>query len=260
MNVEIDQIEELKRVNDILQQQLEQSQKLAVLGELTSTTTHEFNNILTTIINYARLGQRHKDDATREKAFDKILIAANRAAKITKTILGTAKNRKNTLEPTDLHELLDDTLVLLEREMNKYRIMVEKEYLVVPKIIADGNQVQQVLINLLVNARQAMPDGGRILLKTSFDQEKNVVDLLIRDYGCGIPKEKLIHIFDPFFTTKKGPDSSGKGGTGLGLATCKRIMESHKGKIRVESSVGKGTAFTLRFPAAEQTDNLEKSE
>jgi signal transduction histidine kinase len=94
-----------------------------------------------------------------------------------------------------------------------------------------------------------MPNGGRLLIRLSHDAENGMIDLLIRDYGCGIPADKLPHIFDPFFTTKSGPDASGKGGTGLGLSMCRDIMEAHHGRIRVETALGKGTAFTLKLPA-----------
>lgn len=232
----------------MLKEQLHQAQKLTALGELVSTTTHEFNNVLMTIINYAKLGLRHKDNETREKAFDKILAAGNRAAKITNGVLGIARNRNTGLEATDLVRLLEDTLILLEREMNKYRITVDKHFQPVPEAYVNGNQIQQVLLNLLINARQAMPGGGRLLIKLAHDAEGDFVDLIVRDYGCGIPPEKLPHIFEPFFTTKQGPDASGKGGTGLGLSLCKDIIEAHHGRIRVDSSVGKGTCFTLKLP------------
>ncbi len=234
----------------MLKQQLAQAQKLTALGELVGTTTHEFNNVLMTILNYAKIGMRHKDDANRDKCFDKILIAANRAAKITNSILGLARNRSGGQEPTDLAQLLEDTLVLLERELNKYRIAVDKRLQPVPPAMVNGNQIQQVLLNLLINARQAMPNGGRVVIKLLHEPESDMIDLVVRDYGSGIPAEALPHIFDPFFTTKKGPDASGKGGTGLGLATCKDIIEAHRGRIRVESTVGKGTAFTLKLPIA----------
>ncbi|MDO5554134.1 MAG: ATP-binding protein [Planctomycetia bacterium] len=232
-----------------LEEQLTKVGQLTAVGELASTTTHEFNNILMTIINYAKLAMRHTDDATRTKSLDKILGAANRAAKITSTVLGMARNRKPGLEPTNLTTLVEDVLLLLEREMNKYRIAVEKNFAPIPEIMANGNQVQQVLVNLLINARQAMTTGGRLVLRLSYDDAAGMVDLVVRDYGCGIEPEKLRHIFDSFYTTKSGPDESGKGGTGLGLSLCRNIMEVHHGKIRVESTVGKGTAFTLRFPA-----------
>jgi len=238
----------LEQQNQMLMQQLMQAQKLTALGELVSTTTHEFNNVLMTILNYAKLGLRHKDGPTREKAFEKILAAANRATKITNGVLGIARNRSAGQEATDLTALVDDTLVLLEREMNKYRVRVERQFQPIPEAYVNGNQIQQVLLNLLINARQAMPHGGRLIVKLVHDAEHDMIDLVVRDFGSGIPQEKLPHIFDSFYTTKTGPDASGKGGTGLGLSMCKEIIEAHHGRIRVDSTVGKGTAFTLKLP------------
>lgn len=247
-NWEVQRNELLEKIK-ILEERLEQAAQLTAVGELASTTTHEFNNILTTVLNYAKMGIRHQDKETRDKAFNKILDASNRAAKITATVLGLARNRKPGFEPTDLVSITEDVLLLLDREMNKYRISVERNFTPVPEIMANANQIEQVLVNLLVNARQAMPDGGRLILKIGPEPTGKGVEVMIRDYGIGIPADKLPKIFDSFFTTKTGPDESGKGGTGLGLSLCKKIIERHHGKIRVESSVGKGTAFTLKFPA-----------
>ncbi len=232
----------------ILQQQLAQAQKLTAIGELASTVTHEFNNVLMTIINYAKMGLRHKDEATRDKAFEKILAAGERAATITNSVLGMARNRSESFEPTDLAAIIKETLILVEREMRKYRISVETQIQQVPPANAIGNQIQQVLLNLLINARQATSEGGRVLIGLSHDPKNETVDLTVRDSGSGIPADKLPRIFDPFFTTKSGPDDSGKGGTGLGLSTCRNIIEHHRGRVRVESSVGVGTCFTIKLP------------
>lgn len=234
-----------------LEEQLRQAQKLTALGDLVSTTTHEFNNVLMTILNYAKMGIRHRDDATRDKAFEKILNAGQRAAKITNSILGFARNRSNTFEPTDLAKIVDDTMTLLERDLQKYRVCVELNVQPTPPVMAQGNQIQQVLMNLLINARQAMPGGGRIILKLSHDPANQIVELMVRDTGSGIPPEKLPRIFDRYFSTKKGPDESGAGGTGLGLSFCHDVIESHQGRIRVESTVGRGTAFTLKLPVVQ---------
>ncbi len=234
----------------ILKEQLAHAQRLTALGELASTTTHEFNNVLMTIINYAKMGIRHKDPETRQKAFEKILAAGNRAAKITNSVLGFARNRSGSFEPTDMVKLIDDSLLLLEREMNKYRISVERQIEAVPLALANPNQIQQVLLNLLINARQAMPQGGRVIVRLSHDAASGMIEMMVRDNGCGIAPESLRRIFDPFFTTKKGPDASGKGGTGLGLSACRDIIEAHHGRIRVDSTVGKGTAFTIKLPLA----------
>ncbi|MEE2935035.1 MAG: ATP-binding protein [Planctomycetota bacterium] len=234
-----------------LKSELRKTQSLAALGELTGTATHEFNNVLMTIINYAKLGLRNRDDASRDKALNKILDASQRASKITGTILAQARNRSDSMEPTDLVEIVKDSLVLLEREMRQYKVSIETELdPETPKVLASGNQIQRVLLNLLINARQSMPEGGDILIRVNSGSDASLIDLTVRDNGSGIPQETLPHIFDAFYSTKDGPDKSGKGGTGLGLAACKEIVDSHRGRIRVESTVGVGTAFIIRLPIA----------
>lgn len=240
----------LERKLELLEEELRRAQRFAALGELASTTTHEFNNVLTTILNYAKLGLRHKDEATRDKAFTKILEASQRAEKIANGVLGMARNRGVERTATDLAKLVEESLVLLEREMRKYRVQVELEIEPAPLALACGNQIQQVLLNLLTNARQAMPNGGRVVIRVAPDAAAGTVDLSIRDTGAGIPAEQLPHIFDRYYTTKRGPDESGKGGTGVGLSMCREIIEQHQGRIRVESTVGVGTAFTLKLPIA----------
>ncbi len=242
-------VHELQQQLATLQERLMQAERLTAVGELASTTTHEFNNILMTIMNYAKMGLRHRDEATRTKALTRILEASERAAKITQTILGAVRNRSADREPTDLGQLVRDTLVLLERELSKYRIAVELQLQPSPHALANANQIQQVLLNLLINARQAMPHGGALCV-TVRPSDDGMVELIVRDSGCGIPPDVLPRIFDPFFSTKSGPDGSGRGGTGLGLSACRHIIEGHRGRIRVESTVGKGTAFCIRLPAA----------
>jgi signal transduction histidine kinase len=231
-----------------LRDELRHAQKMTALGELVSTTTHEFNNVLTTILNYAKLGLRHTDQATRTKSLEKILAAAQRAEKITNSVLGLARNRGNDPIPTDLVAIVEETLVLLERELTKYRVQLQLQLEPSPKVLVVGNQIQQVLLNLVTNARQAMPNGGQILIRVAEDIQAGTVDLVVRDTGVGIPAEQLPRIFGRFFTTKNGPDASGKGGTGVGLSMCRDIVETHGGRIRVESTVGKGTAFTIKLP------------
>lgn len=242
------QFKKLQQEHKELLHRVDQMQRSTALGELVGTTTHEFNNILMTIINYAKMGMRHRDDATRDKALDKILNASQRAAKITNSVLAMARNRSTGFEPIDLRALIDETMILLEREMNKYRISVEMNLEEVPAIPVIGNQLQQVLLNLMINARQAMSEGGRLLVGLTDKVEQGYVALSIRDYGTGMSQEHLRRIFEPYYSTKNGPDESGKGGTGLGLSACKNIIETHGGKIRVESTVGAGTCFTILLP------------
>ena len=233
-----------------LEERLIDSERLACVGELTSTMTHEFNNLLMTILNYAKLGMRHKDEATREKALSRILDAANRGAKITSLVLGLARPGTGNLDPIDLVATVNDALVLLEKELQKYRIDVQKELSSVPVILGSASQLQRLLLNLITNARQAIKENGTIRIIVKHEPKTDSVVLTVRDNGAGIPKEVLPKIFDRFFTTKSGPDASGKGGTGLGLTACKQIIDEHRGRIRVESTVGKGTAFSIRFPVA----------
>jgi signal transduction histidine kinase len=231
-----------------LRRQVLEARKLAGLGELLGTTTHEFNNALTTILNYAKLGLRHRDQPTRDKALERILSAGTRAAKITASVLGMSRSGSTRFEPVNLHLLIEDVLVLLERELMKYRVQVEREFAPVPKVSANPGQLQQVLLNLLVNARQAMAGGGRLILRLSHDESSGLVDLMVRDTGCGMTPDIMRRIFEPRFSTKSGPDETGKGGTGLGLSACKEIVDAHRGRIRVESAPGKGTAITIRLP------------
>jgi signal transduction histidine kinase len=231
-----------------LRRQVLEARKLAGLGELLGTTTHEFNNALTTILNYAKLGLRHRDQPTRDKALERILSAGTRAAKITASVLGMSRSGSTRFEPVNLHLLIEDVLVLLERELMKYRVQVEREFAPVPKVSGNPGQLQQVLLNLLVNARQAMAGGGRLILRLAHDEPSGLVDLMVRDTGCGMTPDVMRRIFEPRFSTKSGPDETGKGGTGLGLSACKEIVDAHRGRIRVESAPGKGTAITIRLP------------
>lgn len=243
-------VESLRLQVEALRQQLLQAQRMAMLGELLGTTTHEFNNALTTILNYAKLGLRHKDAPTRDKALEKILSAGQRAEKIANSVLGMARHRSHDPAPTDLAALADETLVVLERELCKHRVAVETRYETSRRALVVGSQVQQVLVNLLVNARQAMPTGGRVLVRISEDPQTETIDLTVRDTGAGIPAEVLPRIFEPHFSTKVGPDATGKGGSGIGLSACREIVEAHGGKIRVESAPGRGAAFIVKLPMA----------
>lgn len=244
------EVDQLRHEVEELKQQLERSQRLATLGELTSTATHEFNNLLMTILNYSKLGLRNTDQPSRDKAFDRIYAAANKASKLTGSILALARNRSGEMEKTNLKQVIEDTFLLLEREFRKYRVELELQLDDVSDVLGQGNELQRVLINMLVNARQATGEGGYVKVSLRDCPDTNEVAIVIRDSGSGIAPYVLPKIFEPYFTTKSGPDASGKGGTGVGLASCKQIIDAHRGRIRVESSVGKGTAFTIRLPKA----------
>lgn len=241
------QLAELKLQVQSLQQQLSQAQKMSTVGALASSITHEFNNILTTVINYAKMGVRHKDVATRDKAFEKILAAGHRASKITTGMLSYARQQSDRREPMDLTVLVDDLLVLVEKDLQRHRVKLEINTQGQPWAAVNSGQVQQVLLNLIVNARQAMPSGGVLTIAVRENRDAEQAEISVADTGCGIPAEKLRKIFEPYFTTK-APDEQGQGGTGLGLSLAKDVMEAHGGRIRVESAPGVGTTFTLKFP------------
>ncbi|MCC6510256.1 MAG: hypothetical protein IT423_14220, partial [Pirellulaceae bacterium] len=231
---EHESLAELHRQISVLRAQLEQSQRMATIGELASTTTHEFNNLLTTIINYAKLGLRHKDEPTRDKALQKINDAATRATKVASSVLAMARNRTGDFEPVSLGTVLEDTLHLIGREFQKHRIALETEVAPeLPAVMGSSTQLQRVLVNLLVNARQATRAGGTVRVRLEHDESAGEVVLQVRDSGSGIAPELLPKIFDPYFTTKDGPDASGQGGTGIGLSSCKQIIDAHSGRIRV---------------------------
>jgi len=231
-----------------LRQQLLQAQKLSSVGAIASSVAHEFNNILTTIINYARLGLRNpQDEASRTQALEKILKGSQRAATVIASMLGFARNGSSQRQETDLVALVEELLVLTEKDLSKHRVQVEKRFHGRPKAFVVPPQIEQVLLNLIINARQAMPRGGYLRLEVRENVEQALVEIKVGDTGLGIPPDRLRMIFEPFFTTKE-PDSDGHGGTGLGLSVCRQIIEQHQGRIRVESLVGKGSTFTLKLP------------
>ena len=240
-------VEALRREVATLRQQLMQSQRLSTVGALAASVTHEFNNILTTVINYAKMGLRHKDVASRDKSFDKILAAGQRAAKITTGMLSYARGKGDRREPQDLVQLTEEVLVLVEKDMQIHRVRLETDFTEHPQAEVNAGQIQQVLLNLIINARQAMPTGGRLLISVRSNRESGFAEIAVRDSGCGIAAEQLKKIFDPFFSTKQA-DENGQGGSGLGLALCREVIEAHRGRIRVESTVGAGTQFTLKLP------------
>jgi signal transduction histidine kinase len=233
-----------------LQRQLLQSQRLCSLGALAASVAHEFNNILTTVINYAKLGLNNKDEAARTKSLEKILAASERAAKITGGMLGFARSKTDERKMTDIVQLVSEVLVLVEKDLSKHRVKLETRFRSRPQAVISATQIQQIILNLIINARQAMLQGGHLRIEVREHAESGTVEIIVADTGSGIPPDQLRHIFDPFFTTKDGPDDTGKGGTGLGLSICRDIIEAHNGRIRVESIVGRGTTFTVKLPSA----------
>ena len=244
---------------ELLRQQLLRAQRLCSVGTLASSVAHEFNNILTTIINYAKLGMRPQGtDASRLDAFEKILKGSQRAAAVVNSMLGFARNQSMQRENIDLAGLVDEVLLLCDKDLSKHQIQVEKNYHGRPKAPVIRGQIEQILLNLIINARQAMPKGGRLTVDVRHNPHSEMAEVRICDTGVGIAPDRLRLIFDPFYTTKQ-PDDEGRGGNGLGLSVCRQIIEQHHGRIRVESVVGKGTKFTVKLPlkVSEERVSLE---
>jgi len=233
---------------DQLRKQLLQAQRLSSMGALASSVAHEFNNILTTIINYAKLGLRNQgDEGVRTEAFEKILKGSQRAATIVSSMLGFARNNSTQREVVDVVDLVEEVLVLTDKDLRKHQIYVEKKYLARPCAPVVAGQIEQILLNLVINARQAMPRGGRLRIEVRENSVMQMAEIRISDTGAGIPPDQLRLIFEPFYSTKE-PDENGHGGSGLGLSVCRQIIDQHRGRIRVESMVGKGSTFTVKLP------------
>jgi signal transduction histidine kinase len=233
-----------------LRRQVIALQRISSLGVLAGGVFHELNNALTPILNYAKLGLRNPDPAYRERALTQIVDAAQRAATITRGMLGLSRpgNIKHR-EPTDVARLVEEVVMLVKKDMARYRVRLDVK--ANGRLYARVNpaQIQQVLLNLLINARQAMPGGGVVRLRFGLDAGGRLAEISVADTGVGIAPADLRRIFEPFFSTKTEPDAAGQGGTGLGLAVCRDIVEAHHGRLRAESRLGQGSTFTIILPA-----------
>jgi signal transduction histidine kinase len=234
---------------EALRRQVVELQRVSSLGVLAGGVCHELNNALTPILNYAKLGLRNPDPEFRRRAFEKILEGARRASVITGGVLGLARPQADRRAPTDLVRLAEEVIMLTAKDLSKGRVRVEFQAVGRPHARVNPAQIQQVLLNLIINARQALPEGGTVRVRVANDASGRLAEVSVADGGVGIAPADLRRIFEPFFTTKTGPDASGQGGTGLGLSVCRDIVEAHKGRLRAESRPGQGSTFTLRLPA-----------
>jgi signal transduction histidine kinase len=221
------------------QRQLIQSEKLASLGQLAAGIAHEINNPLTNISNNAQMLQQEVGGraAKRLKVIEENI---DKASRIVRNLLDFSRAPEFHPEFIDITLLLEKSLEFMEHDLKRIEV-VKRFSKNLPEVLVDPLQIQQVFVNLITNACQAMPNGGRLTLTT--DSTDKTVEVRISDTGEGIPKEHMDKIFDPFFTTRK----VGKG-TGLGLSISYRIIDRHGGRIKVESEVGKGSTFIIELP------------
>jgi two-component system, cell cycle sensor histidine kinase and response regulator CckA len=240
-----------------IQEQLMQSQKMESVGSLAGGIAHNFNNILTAILGYSELLLEFSAlDETSKQRVKNIESSARKAGVMVSKLLSFARREAHEVFPLNINDVINDSVKLFEGVLNKRIGLKVDLYSAIPTMEGDPNQLEQVIMNLMVNARDAMPEGGLIAVRTDVREIGNIsvdmpsgitpgryIELIVSDSGCGIPKGIINRIFDPFFTTKE----KGKG-TGLGLATVYGIVKDHKGYIAVQSEEGKGTSFTIYLP------------
>jgi two-component system NtrC family sensor kinase len=234
------------RQNKEIEANLAQQGKMASLGVLSSGVAHEINNPLGVILGYAGYleGKMSPEDPNYQYIHD-IKRESKRCKKIVQDLLSYARTPKPSLEETDINALMEQIVDFAANHTDMHHVKIEKRFAPdLPWIPADGDQLRQVAINLILNAGAAMSRGGKLVVATARDDE-GYVNISFTDSGAGIPKENLEKILEPFFTTKAK-------GTGLGLAITKQIVEMHHGKLEIDSEVGKGTTVTVRLPVVQE--------
>jgi len=245
-------VSERKRLEDQardLYSQLLQAEKMAVLGQTISGVAHELNNPLGSILTWAERLSKKPASETIRQGLDTILHEAERAARIVRHLLTFARKRHTTRTMVDVNQVTRDTLTLRQHEQRLANVTVADALAAgLPQVFADPHQLQQVILNLIINAEQAMLSAhgrGTLVVRSWHELDRDMVLLEIADDGPGIPEEVLSKIFDPFFTTK----DVGKG-TGLGLTVAYAIIQEHGGHISAHSSRGAGAAFRIELPTA----------
>ncbi|MGD0801455.1 MAG: ATP-binding protein [Terracidiphilus sp.] len=233
-----------------LETQLAQADKLSSIGLLAAGVAHEINTPLAVISSYAQmLSKQLKGDERLGPVLDKITQQSFRAAEIANGLLNFSRTSTTEFRETDLNQVIRDTLSLLEHQFKTAQVAVDLELAKnLPLIHGNPGKLQQVFLNLLLNAKDAMPSGGHLRVATLAHPNDNHIAALVADSGGGIAPEHLKRIYDPFFTTKTTPKPGDRRGTGLGLSVSYGIIQEHAGKIHVESVIGAGTTFYLEFP------------
>jgi two-component system, NtrC family, sensor kinase len=228
-----------------LEEQLRLSEKMAAIGLLAAGVAHEVNTPLTGISSFTQMLLERTDPADpTTQLLEKIERQTFRAAKIVNSLLNLARPSGGETGPVDMNAVIGDVLSLLEHQFRMGRVQVRKELSGVPVVVQGYEyKLQQVFLNLFLNARDAMPKGGWLSIATRVDGDDVVVE--VADTGAGIPSEHLARIYDPFFTTK--PEGRG---TGLGLSVTYGIVQEHGGTLTCASEMGEGTRFRLVVPGA----------
>jgi two-component system, NtrC family, sensor kinase len=244
------QVEERTKKIKEMQDSLIQSEKLASLGKMAAGIAHEINNPLTSIlINSHLLLEKPNDDPYTKESLNLITEETSRCSSIVKGLLEFSRQSPPKKEPADINRLIANTSTLLENQFKFQNIEVKKDFDPnLPNVKIDTGKIKQVLWNLMINAAEAMPDGGKLTIATSLSEKQKHIVIKITDTGKGIPKDNINKLFDPFFTTKES-------GSGLGLAVTYGIIQQHQGSIKANSKVGQGTTFTVVLPISSNLNN-----
>lgn len=239
------------------QEELIRTSKLAALGTFAAGVAHEFNNLLTAVSGFAQLGLSSDDPSEKDEALQVALRTSQRGQSITAGLLTFARRREARRELCQVRDVVDETLALVEHQLNRASVAVQREYEPVPATFCDPGQIAQVVMNLLTNARDSMAvtRGGMLLL--SLRERGGQIELRVGDTGVGIPEELLPQLFQPFVTTKDAQGDSDTIGTGLGLAITRGIIEGHHGTIEVQSRAGQGTTMIVRLPVITGEEEAE---
>jgi two-component system NtrC family sensor kinase len=237
-------LEEANKELKETQTQLIQTEKLSSLGRLAAGVAHELNNPLTGVMTFSHLLLKKAQNEANKKDLETIIRETKRCKGIIKDILDFARETPPEMKLCAVNDMIRKTLSILEPQSLFHNIKIEKKLdETLPKIWIDDNQIEQVLLNIALNAAEAMNNQGILSITSSLNQRGDFVEVSMMDTGMGIPKENLNKIFDPFFTTKD-PQK----GIGLGLSISYGIIQKHRGDISVESEIGKGTTFTIKLP------------
>ena len=236
---------ESNRELNAAQAQVVRSERLSSIGMLAAGVAHELNSPLSGILTFAHLLMKKFPPGSQEREDLELIVSeTNRCARIIRQLLDFSRKRTAERKLRAVHPIIDQAVSLVENQALYHNIQVQRDFGDLPDIMIDDAQFQQVVLNMLINAGEAMPDGGVLTIRTRLVPTEGNVRIIFNDTGCGIPPEAMARIFDPFYTSKE----VGKG-TGLGLAVSHGIIEQHRGTIQVESAVDEGTTFTITLPA-----------
>ncbi|MCF7973053.1 MAG: cache domain-containing protein [Phycisphaerae bacterium] len=234
------------RLRDYTDQQIMKSERLATIGQLAAGVAHEINNPLGTISLYAQmvLDDLEEDPESCRQSLETILKQTNRAGRIVKDLLEFAHQSDPELAPVNINDVLKKAMAVTTppAELQNVQWLTDLSP-ALPALQGDSDKLEQVFVNIIMNALQAMPEGGQLTVRTGMAEGHACVEVEISDTGCGIPQAHLSKLFDPFFTTKRTGE-----GTGLGLSVTLGIVQKHGGQIDVTSQVGKGSTFTIKLP------------